>query len=246
MSRPPAPQLVADADEWDGVRTRAFEFVADVDAGFEECEVVYRRLAGRRGSPRVWEPWVLVAQSAALRRRGVRGYGLYALRTFDGPRETDVGEVKGARIGRYGGVVRAEFANVESDEARAFIEDLARRGHDHLLAMRVNQGRGWAIVDGADGPLPRLHRMNDSRGTGTKANVRFAENGVAFATRNIPAMHWNNATLDSIAHAELLVSYEAGAPGFWRIFRTLGRTRENPVLIDRSHSSGLPLLRLRM
>ena len=40
------------------------------------------------------------------------------------------------------------------------------------------------------------------------------------------------ATLAAIAPSELFVSYEAGAPGYWRVHRTLGQNISNPVVVE--------------
>ena len=100
--------------EYDVVRldTSQFPIGADTSA---PIDIVYRR----EDPASAWEPWVLVAESALLRRvapaagpgalppnPGSR-LGLYAARGFAGPRETRLGRKEGEALGNY-----AESASV--------------------------------------------------------------------------------------------------------------------------------------
>lgn len=234
-------KIVGDDDEWDAVETRAVGFAADLQGA--SVTVLFRRVHGE------WHAELLVAPSAALREVGARGLGLYTLRPLQGRRQTRMAWTSGSRIGRYGGAILGTFEDIAAPQARAQIESWARAGRDSLLAMRVNTGEGISIVDGAAAPqLPYLHRINDAQGLRRSNNVRFAENGVAFATRAVPAANLQSATLAGIAASELFVSYDAGAQGFWRIHRTLGQ-QENPLVIERDgRGTGpcMPALFLKM
>ena len=102
--------------------------------------------------------------------------------------------------------------------------------------MSVNTGEGVSVVDGADGGPPFLHRMNDPLGTGLRANVRFGNNGVAFATKTIPPADLGAPNVAAIAASELLVNYRSG---FWRVHATLGGA-DNPYTFE------VPLLALKL
>ena len=203
---------VQDAGTWDVLETAAVGFAGDLDPQTPRVRIVYRHVGTR------WVPWVLEAQSAGLRSVGVVGYGLYTLRPLQGPRETRFGTAPGTHVGRYGGRVLGVFDDIGEAKSRAQIEAWAREGRDSLLAMRVRPGEGISVVDGANGPPPLMHRINDSRGiAGRQNNVRFTQEGAVKATRRVPAANLNAATLDGIAASELFVNYERGATGFWRI-----------------------------
>lgn len=111
-----------------------------------------------------------------------------------------------------------------------------------MLAMRVNPGEGWSVVDGGDqaGP-PFLFRCNDYRGTGRAQNVKFASNGFVFATKDIPAADLNSTSIDAIAASELLISYDLP---FWKIHRTLGQ-ESNPITFEGRRGGFLPLIALK-
>ena len=51
------------------------------------------------------------------------------------------------------------------------------------------------------------------------------------------------ATLAAIAPSELSVSYEAGAPGYWRIHRTLGQNTK-PVIVEASIETRLSRMQM--
>ena len=229
---------VHDSGDWAVLETGAVGFAADLDPRFPRVRIVYKRVSC------AWQPWVLEAQSVGLRSIGVTGLGLYALRPFRGSRPTVLGNAPGDRIGRYGGVVLGTFADIDSAAPRAQIEAWAREGRSSMLVMRVQPGEGWSVVDGANGPSPLLHRINDARGiAGRSNNVRFNENGYALTTRNLPAADLQAATLAAIAPSELFVSYEAGAPGYWRIHRTLGQNT-NPVIVEASIETRLSRMQM--
>ncbi|KAL1529030.1 hypothetical protein AB1Y20_010350 [Prymnesium parvum] len=73
---------------WDTVEVM---LVGDFDD--RHVTVVYRN-EGSGG----WEPWVAVAESAALRRRGLSGKGLYTLRALAASRPTAIGRTRPSRI----------------------------------------------------------------------------------------------------------------------------------------------------
>ena len=82
---------------------------------------------------------------------------------------------------------------------------------------------------------------NDARNlTGYLNNLQFSKNGIATATRAVPAadldaMRW----FDDIKESELLASY---GEGFWRVHETLGN-EGNPVVLERGFAPAL-LMRL--
>ena len=80
-------------------------------------------------------------------------------------------------------------------------------------------------------PPPPPHQRREGH-HGRSNNVRCNENGYALTTRNMLAADLQAATLAAIAPSELFVSYEAGAPGYWRVHRTLGQNISNPVVVE--------------
>ena len=203
---------VADSADWDSAAVQL--------AGIGDATIVFRRDGER------WEPVLMSAPSAALRARGIHELGLYTLVPLKGPRETKLATQPGSRIGQYGGriVVHSQDQHAAGQEA----ENLARQGRKHLLRLRSEE-YGWVVVDGEGGPLPLLHLINDARGTGRESNIRFTEQGVAVARRNVPAANLMAAgALTDIAPSELLASY---GRDFWRVHETLGQER-NPQLVE--------------
>ena len=89
----------------------------------------------------------MITQSAALKTKGISGSGLYTLQPLRAPRKTAIGYTQATRVGRYTGTVLAAYPNIESPEARAFIEERAVAGSSSLLAMQVEGTAGWSIVD---------------------------------------------------------------------------------------------------
>jgi len=232
--------VVKDPDTWDVLTTQAVGFATDLDPTLKDVEIVYKRTA------QGWTPWVMVAQSAALRAIGIRQRGLYALQPFRGPRQTRLGSVQGDRIGRYGGTILGAFASTETPDAKAQIEKWAREGRTSMLAFRVGNvpGEGVSVIDGHGSGPPFLWRANDARSTPRPVNVRFNANGYGVATRNTPAADLNAASLAAIAGSELLASYEEGGAGYWALHKTLGE-QTNPITFERS-GGALPLLSLRI
>ena len=104
----------------------------------KDVQIAWKRVDGE------WKPWVMVAQSAALKAIGVRQRGLYALEgyrprqkpgkppppniAFRGPRQTTLSTVPGQKIGRYGGTVLGTFDDIEAPEAKRQVERWAREG----------------------------------------------------------------------------------------------------------------------
>ena len=87
---------------------------------------VFRRVAGG------WEPWVVEAESALLRRVGRRGLGLYAARAF---KCEDF-------LGRYDGQVVGPFASRDEALASAQCASRVRHGADKLITRRPSHGPG--------------------------------------------------------------------------------------------------------
>lgn len=221
--------IVCDPDEW-----RVEE------VGKEHAPLLVRdlalprmRLVSRRDPDGTWTPWVLEAESAALRKAGVTAYGLYALQPLKGPRTPppralSSRKTMGTRVGTYGGRVLGTFEDIDAPTAKARIEAWAAQ-RDSLLAMIVRPGEHTSIVDGCGGPPPLLHRINDAHGlAGARNNLRFNGKGTFYASRDVPAAQWQSASrLADIAASELLVSY--GRVHYWRLHR-LRIARERPAV----------------
>ena len=194
-------------------------------AGIGDATVIFRR------EGQGWAPVLMSAPSAALQSKGLHELGLYTLVPLRPPRKTKLTTQPGSRIGQYSGriVVNSQDQYAAGQEA----EHLARQGRKHLLRLRSAE-HGWVVVDGEGGPLPLLHLINDARGTGREPNVRFTEQGVAVARRNVPGANLMAAgALSDIATSELLASYGGD---FWSVHGTLGQ-EDNPQLVEALVSS---------
>ena len=227
---------IFDAAEYDVVELDARSIgLADAtaDGPASRVHIVYKRTGMH------WTPWVMVAQSAALASIGITSLGLYTLQPLRPRRQTRLGWSAASRIGQYGGIILGTFNDINSRQAKAQMAAWARSGKAHLLQMKI--GRQWAVVDGEHAGPPFLHRANDARGIpGFKNNISFSAQGVATATRAVPAADLNAArALQDIGASELLVGY---GEGFWRMHGSLGK-RCSPVVIDRVL---MPFLRLRI
>ena len=205
-------QEVRDKGEWDSTRVQL--------TGIGEATIIFK------WTGREWEPVLMSAQSAALLSKGINELGLYTLVPLRAPRETRFSTQPGSRIGRYGGTIVARGGRHTA--GREAVERLARQGKRYLREMRSNE-HGWVVVDGEGGPLPLMHLANDARGAEGQANVRFTEQGVGVAMRNVPGADLMAAKgVGDIAPSELLTSY---GTAFWRVHQTLGQV-DNPVLVE--------------
>ena len=218
-----AGDAVRDPAQWSvqEVGGAAYPQTGSVRQLLNDLKLPRMQIVHRLDSDGAWEPWLLEAESAALRKAGVCAYGLYALQPLKGPRAPPPRALSsrrssGTRIGTYGGRVLGMFADIEASEAQNVIEEWAMQ-RDSLLAMIVRPGEHTSIVDGSDGPPPLLHRVNDARGLdGARNNVRFNPQGIFYALRDVPPAAWRSATrLADLAPSELLVSYGRGH--YWRI-----------------------------
>ena len=119
-----------------------------------------RALAGmERAVTLVWkktkskprEPWVVIAESAALRKTGSRGLGMYAWKDF----------AVGKHIGQYSGEVVGE---AEDAGTMAEVERRQAAGADMIVHMRQNCSAPYVAMDGESGGAPFVQRANDARG----------------------------------------------------------------------------------
>ena len=207
--------------EWSAaqISLEDFPFATDLGAPFKSGYVVYRFAKS------VWVPHFLVMQSAVLKSVGVRGFGLYPLKHFAGPRTTTFGEVDGEALGLYTGKTVLRSADTDSDLIPDVIEKLVQRGSDKLLHVQ-QKGGGFEVVSG-DG-VPFLWRMNDATGIPNRENnVKFTKFGTARALvplRPLPPLE-RIGTLNQAATYELLVDYGLD---FWKL-QTLVGTKEFPL-----------------
>ena len=173
--------------------------------------IVYRRDAALG-----WLPHLLVAESTLLSRvGGPRGLGVYALKRFRGPRESDANN--GEVIGHYGGAVLASA--LSQQEANRQAQTFVRQGRQYLLTMRVQGHTGWHVVDGEQqSVLPLLHRVNDPRGTQFVARCTVSEYGMFRAARDIPPLDWTRP-LSEQAASELSFQY---GDEYWETHDMLG------------------------
>ncbi len=194
------------------------------DAAASTCRVkfCYKRIGTS------YMPWVAVAQSAALKSIGIDSLGLYTLRNLTPRRQTRLAWAPASRIDQYGGTIVAEYQDRNSATAAAERTRLARSGLMHLMEMKFN-GR-WTVVDGQNAGPPFIHMANDARNIqGYHTNTLISENGVATASRVVPAADFSAATsINDLRDSELLVSY---GERFWRVHDTLGQ-RDAPIVLE--------------
>lgn len=102
-------------------------------------------------------PWVIVAESAALRLSGVQGegLGLYAWKDFD----------RDDPIGKYSGKVIGEYHAEDLKGRERVVRQYGGSGTpEYLCEIDVEGGRKVRIIDAAAAGPPFLQRANDSRG----------------------------------------------------------------------------------
>ena len=163
-----------------------------------------------------WLPYLLVAESALLRRAGASsGLGVYALKRFRGPREAGAND--GDHIGYYGGAVEASAPTQLEANERA--QTLVRQASQYLVTMRVRGHAGWQVVDGEQLPvLPLLHRVNDPRGTPFAPRCTLSDFGLFRAARDIAPLDWTRP-LSEQAASELSIDY---GKSYWETHDKLG------------------------
>lgn len=170
-------------------------------------------------------PWVLLGPSEFLKELGLVGEGLYALRSFHGPRRGGLVAAQGESLGNYNGtVVDGPFESPETEEAVAAGSALAQRGGEHLLFVET-RGAGWTLVDGRDSGPPFLPKMNDARSS--RNNVELTASGKARAIKGVPAADLSGGAR-ALAPSELLVAYGAS---YWRFREKLG-TKTTPFVLE--------------
>jgi hypothetical protein len=204
----------------------------DLDGAFRSAEIVHKFVDGG------WVAWLLVAQSAALKRVGIRGLGLYPMQRFRGPRQTLFGRAPGDTIGEYTGEVLLHTSDTEGDEARAAIEQLARRGHTKMLIIQRPSG-GFDVVNGQGDPP--MWRMNDARSIPAASNnVRFTKTGAAQALvtlQPVPSLA-QVQRLSELARFELLCGYGSA---YWALQNNIG-SASAPVEIGARFAHPAPQL----
>ena len=220
--------------DWSTARIslKNMQFFGDLDPGFQTADVVYRYDENDE-----WLPIFLVAQSAALRSIGRRGWGLYAMQRFRGQRRGTFGDqLPGDVLGEYAGEVVLQTRHPDGTEARGVTEQLVRRGEDRLLLVQ-RDGVGFEVVRGEGDPP--LFRMNDAQKIpGLSNNVRFQKNGIARAIVTLTPVPPLDlvATLAELGPHELLVDY--GGKSYWELQSCVG-SEKVPLEIGtaRAHAS---------
>ena len=187
---------------WHVVTTRAVGFADDLDQSLKDVQIVYREVDGQ------WRSWLMVTQSATLRRIGIVQNGLYALKDFHGPRETRFSMIAGEKLGRYNGQILGTFESSATIDTTQWMKE----GRRFLLSYSVSRGKGVSVVDGYDSGPPFLWRINDAINTGLEPNARFGSTGYASASKDIPMADMSATTIDSIINSEVTVSY---GRGYW-------------------------------
>ena len=165
-----------------------------------------------------WEPWVIVAESALMRRVGRRGLGLYAARAMR--RDDYVGLYEGEVVGTYS-------SRTEALRAKE-CHDRVRRGVDKMITRNATGG-GVELVDGTRGGPPFLHRINDPQGTRFQPNVNLTPGGyIRVVQAHIPPYSLDKSIEENIG-AELRFSY---GDEFWELHSRLGNSADYDLHVD--------------
>ena len=170
----------------------------DLDAGVKGARLVSRRMNGD------WESVFVVMQSAALRKLGECGLGLYSTKLILGNELI---------WHTYPGIVVHRTQNIDCPRSRAVIEQLAQDGYDRMRV--VVRGVGYSEVIQGEG-LPPMWAANTATGLKRGKNVKTAKTGSARAVRAIQPLppDFQMMKLDELLKHELLTSY---GRHFWRI-----------------------------
>ena len=175
--------------EWD-------VFEAHYDHSSEPVRCVYRRAANESK----FSPWVLVGPSALMRRLGLSGLGLYALRGFK----------YGDYIGQFQGSDEGHFASREEAMSSRRARQLLRQGHDKLLTIRASKGPGVQLIDSETGGAPFLQYSNDPRNTALTPNTHVTPHGYMRVVHSRVSPFRFDRSLDENVSAELRWDYGSG------------------------------------
>ena len=209
-----------------------FAWSADLRLSRPLTRLVYKRISGS------WEPWVLVTESALLRRVVTAtgppppSLGLYACRRFRRPREPTRGISAHALVdivGRYSGRVLGRFATRAA--AQPVYHAAASSGKDKLLLVYRNLE--FILLDASEQEEPPfLSFANDPHNTvpRLRSNTRVSPSGVMTVTSDIPAFDFSASTLDANLPSEMRWVYDP-SDEYWDFFSLLGQ-QEHPVLVD--------------
>ena len=121
---------ITDTAQYDVVEMKASDLGIS-DAVPDRIRIAYVRSGAR------WEPHCCVLQSAMLKSMGIQGDGLYTLRDLRPRRKSRLGWTPASRIGKYVGIVRAEFDDPDSPEAVAEKTRLARSGLAQVVRVKT-------------------------------------------------------------------------------------------------------------
>ena len=193
---------------------------------WDECAVHYGHgpspvtYVYRRGPPsQQWEAWVVVAESAILRRLGRRGMGLYAGRAF----------TEGQYLGKYEGALVGHYDTRRDALTAPETRRLLRRGHDKLVAVRAAHGPGFDLLDGESAGPPYLQMANDPRGTRLQPNVELTEAGWMRVLRGrVPAFSVDRSLEENI-NSELRWDY---GDDYWDLHTLLGTDTTHAIEVD--------------
>ena len=167
----------------------------------------------------VWQPWVAVMESAALRKQGIREAGLYAWGAMK----------KGQEIGTYAGGVAARWDGKEPAGARLDKWRELRRAGNTMIVEVMLEGACSEWIDGSKMGPPFLQNANDARGVksgtgGAFGNTARCVNGDMEAMKGMGgAASWTVAMgWAQVARSEILWSY---GNEYWKEWGSEAMTR---------------------
>lgn len=217
--RAPTARLnIINKSEWDA-REEEWPAGPSSPAGSQQVISIYRRHGDGE-----WEPWVVVAQSALLRRiKGAPpGLGLYCNKR-GGFKSGDV-------IGVYAGTIvgNKRFANSTEALNSRVCRNLVNSGKDMILVRNVHhtKGGGVELIDGSTGKGPRLQHMNDARGTRKKNNIVMKQSGACVADKDIKQRFKFNKNITDNIDSELRFDY---GEEYWHLMERLGKSADFPI-----------------
>ena len=181
--------------------------------GPSPVQVVFRR------APRStqWIAWVIVAESAFLRRIGASGRGLYTARGFS----------RDAIVGKYSGRVVGHFPSRHAAITAPQTRRLLMRDHDKIVTLRAPHG-GFNLVDGKNGGAPFIQLINDGRDT-RRPNAELTEGGYLRVT-NARIKPFNlDKTLAQNSQSEFLIDY---GEEYWSLRDQIGTSTEHAIEMD--------------
>jgi len=156
-----------------------------------------------------WLQWVIIAESAVLKKLQLSEYGLYTWRTIRGAGDKNHADT----IGYYSGnKITKDIKIDDTHEIKETMNKLNTQQYDMLVW--IEKGKYMYIIDGQYMGPPYLQRANDRRNKNN--NCKMLPNGRMIPRdrkKIISISQTINDTWDELAKSELTWSYQQG---YWK------------------------------